>query len=126
MTEVGDNLSSLMSVVPAMLGAGGSDRLASLLDEHVVWQGLAPELVCQGRDEVLGFLGRPRTLRLKRIEAEEFGDRVVVSVDGPGLPETPMLAAGAARSLVFTFRDHKVVRIESVASRDAAFRLAAG
>jgi hypothetical protein len=38
--------------------------------------------------------------------------------------ETHVLAPGAPRSLVFTFRDGKVVRMESLPSRDAAFALA--
>lgn len=68
--------------------------------------------------------------RITRIEAEEFGDRVAISVEGPDFPaisesaEAQLLAPGAPRSLVFTFRAGRVVRMESLHSRDAAFALA--
>ena len=42
----------------AMSRTGGTKELASILDEAVVWQGLLPELVCNGRGEVLNILGR--------------------------------------------------------------------
>lgn len=128
MSEPGENLERILSATPVMLSTGSLAGIAPLLDEEVVWQGPRPELVCHGREEVMGILGRAATRRLlpTRIEAEEFHDRVVVSVESPDLPETPALAAGAPRSLVFTFRDGKIVRIESFASREAALELAAG
>ena len=43
--------------------------------------------------------GAPGPLRLTKVEVDEVGDRVVVSVEGPGLPENPALAAGAPRTL---------------------------
>ena len=47
--------------------------------------------------------------------------------DGILLPAgAPRLAPGTPRSLVFTFRAGKVVRMESLSSRDAAFALPAG
>ncbi|MGH7912115.1 MAG: hypothetical protein ACREQM_08225 [Candidatus Dormibacteraceae bacterium] len=126
MTEAGDRLALIVSVAVEMLATGSVAGLAPLLDENVFWQGPRPDLSCSTRSEVLGILGRGvgrRPLRVTRLEAQEVGDHVVVSVDGPDLPETPALASGASRSLVFTFRGEVVVRIESVADRDAAFRL---
>jgi hypothetical protein len=134
MSEPGDNLARLVAAWTAMLRSGESSALAGLLDEGVVWQGLLPEMVCSDRQQVLRILGRrgSRPLRITRVEAEEFGERVAISVEGPdfaalaGEAEAPLLAAGAARSLVFTFRDGRVVRMESLPSREAAFALAAG
>lgn len=132
MTEIGDNLALLVSAWTGMFRSGSSDALAGILDENVVWQGLLPELVCGDRRQVLEILGRlsRRSPRITRIEAEEFGDRVVISVEGPDFPamtdaaDAPLLAPGAPRSLVFTFGGGRVVRMESLPNRDAAFALA--
>jgi hypothetical protein len=133
LSEIGDNLALLIAAWTGMLRSGSSEALVSILDESVVWQGLLPDLVCANREQVLENLGRLRghPPRITRIEAEEFGDRVAISVEGPDFPavtdtaEAPLLAPGAPRSLVFTFRAGKVVRMESLRSRDAAFALAA-
>ena len=132
MSEKGANLAAIISAWTGMLRTGRIDELARLLDEQVVWQGLLPELVCHGRDQVLRLIGRSRRqpLRITRLEAEELGDRVAISVSGPEFPEGPdgpegaLLPPGAPRSLVFTFRDGHVVRMESLPSRDAAFAAA--
>lgn len=128
MSEPGVNLGVVIAGLSDMLQAGSPHNLGPALAPSVFWQGPQPELFCSGREEVLGVMsgGAPRPLRLTKVEAEEVGDRVVVSVEGPGLPETPALAAGAPRTLVFTFVDGKVTRIESFSSRDAAFAPANG
>lgn len=126
-SEAGENLSVIVSAWLAMLQSGDSGELASILDPLVVWQGILPEQICRNRDEVLGVLIRNRLgpLRLTRIEAEEIGNRVAVSVLGPDFPDSDEQMAGEPRSLVFTFRAGFVVRIDSLLSRDAAFALAA-
>lgn len=123
MSEPGVNLGFVMAGLNDMLRTGSPRELGPILDDNVFWQGPQPELFCSGREQVLGVMtgGTPRSLRLTKVEAEEVGDRVVVSVEGPGLPETPALEPGAARTLVFTFADGKVTRIDSFASREAAF-----
>jgi hypothetical protein len=133
MSEIGDNLALLVAAWTGLFRSGSSEALAGILDENVVWQGLLPELRCGDRTQVLENLGRLRSRppRITRIEAEEFGDRVAISVEGPDCPlvsdpaEAPLLARGAPRALVFTFRAEKVVRMESLPNRDAAFALAA-
>lgn len=126
MAPPGTNLTAVIGAWTALLRDGRPDDLGALLDDEVVWQGLLPHLVCGSRTEVMRLLGRfgQRPLRLTRIEAQEFGDRVVVSVESPDLPENEGIAGGAPRSLVFTFESGKVVRMQSLASRDAAFRMA--
>jgi hypothetical protein len=81
-------------------------------------------MVCTGRGQVLERMAKLRATppRITRIEAEEFGDQVAVSVAGPDLPENEALAAGAPRSLVFSFRAQQVIHIQSFVSRDSAFR----
>jgi hypothetical protein len=123
--ETGERLARLLSAWAAYLRTGRTDELAAMLDEGVVWQGLLPELVCNGRDQVLDMMVRNRggAPRLTHIEAEEAGRQVAVSVEGPDFPDNGLLAAAAPRSLVFTFSGPRVVHIQSTSSRDAAFAL---
>jgi hypothetical protein len=125
MSKPGENLTVVLSVMVAMSRTGGTEELASVLDEAVVWQGLLPELVCNGRSQVLNVLGRAALPSITRVEAEEVGDRVVVIVSGADFPLGPagteLEPPSGARSFVFTFRDGKVVRMESVPNREAAF-----
>jgi hypothetical protein len=131
-SEIGDNLAVLVSAWTGIFRSCSSEALAGILDENVAWQGVLPELLCSDRTQVLHILERLRAHppRITRIEAEEFGDRVAISVEGPDFPaisdaaNAPLMAPGAPRSLVFTFRAGRVVRMESLPSRDAAFALA--
>jgi len=127
MSKPGANLNLVLSVMAAMSRTGGTEELASLLDEDVVWQGLLPELVCNGRGQVLNVLGRAPFPRITRVEAEEVGDRVVVianSADFPlGPTGTELYPPSGFRSFVFTFSDGKVVKMESFPTRKAAFAL---
>ena len=133
MAEIGENLALIVGAWMEMARTGNSERFAALFDEDAVWQGLLPELACHGREQVLELLvrARQRVPRITRLEAQEFGDRVAVCVEGPDFPEPldgawPLLPPGAPRSLVFTFRHGRVVRMESLPNRDAAFTMAAG
>jgi len=127
MSNPGDNLTLVLSVMAAMSRTGRTEELALALDDGVVWQGLLPELVCTGRGQVLDVLGRNSFPRITRVEAEEVGDRVVVVVSSADFPLGPagneLEPPDGVRSLVFTFRDGKVVRMESLPSREAAFAL---
>lgn len=125
MTAIGGNLSMIVGAWTGMLSSGNTESLAAILDEGVIWQGVLPDQVCRNRDEVLDILvrNRRRPPRLTRIEAAEFGDRVVVSVDGPDFQAIGDRPAAGPRSLVFTFRNGRIVRMESTATRDAAFNL---
>jgi hypothetical protein len=127
MTKAGENLSHILSAWLAILRSGDSSELASILDPAVVWHGILPEQLCQNRDEVLGVLVRnqARPPRVTRIEAEEIGDRVAVSVRSPDFVQMDGQPAKESRSLVFTFRADSVIRIDSVPSRESAFGLVA-
>ncbi|MGH9292730.1 MAG: phosphotransferase [Acidimicrobiales bacterium] len=105
--------------------------LAEALAEDVVWQGVLPELVCHGRDEVCGVLGSARggqPPRVTHMEAEEAGDRVIVTVDGPDFGPGPagstLEPAGGPRTLVLSFKNSTVVRMESFATPDEALGVA--
>jgi hypothetical protein len=123
MRDKGDNLLLILSAWVEMLRTGKPKALESILDEHVIWQGVLPDLICQNRNEVLDIMvrNRQRAFRLTRVEAQESGGRVAVSVEGPDFPDTDWNAADTPRSLVFTFEAGKVVRIQSYLTRDEAF-----
>lgn len=119
----GDRLGLLAAAWLRLLREGDSAGLGDLLDDRVIWQGILPQQVCDGRDEVLTLIGRQlrRQLRLTRFDAEEAGDRVAVSVASPDFPAMPDQPADAPRSLVFTFAGTRVVRMDSYPSREAAW-----
>jgi hypothetical protein len=123
MSEAGHNLTLILAAWTSMVRSRSTRELERILDEKVTWQGVLPQLVCTSREDVLDVLvrNRPWVPRFTRVEAEERGERVAVSVEGPDFPDTGLHAASAARSLVFTFQDGKVVRMESFRSRDQAF-----
>jgi hypothetical protein len=125
--HVGENLALIVAAWTDMLRRGSTDALQDLLDEKVVWNGIFPDEICHDRQEVIGILvrNRPRAPRISRIEAEEKGDQVAVSVDGPEFQGDDRRRAGGPPSLVFTFHKGHVIRMQSLKSRDEAFRLVA-
>jgi len=126
--QVGENLALIVAALTDVLQRGSTDALQALLDEKVVWNGMFPDEICHNRQEVLGALGRnqPRAPRITRIEAEENGNLVAISVEGPDFQGDDRLPPGDPRSLVFTFQEGHVIRMQSLKSRDDAFRLVVG
>lgn len=132
MTEAGSNLARVLAIWGEMADRHTMAPLADAMAENVVWQGLLPELVCHGRDEVRNRLGSARAGQLPRVtrmEAEEVGgDRVLVSVDGPDFGPGPagsaLRPAGGPRTMVLSFEDGRIVRMESFATRQEALNVA--
>ena len=131
MSELGSNLARVLTVWGEMARGQSMAPLAAAMAEDVVWQGLLPELVCHGSEEVSGVLGAARGGQLPRITrmvAEEVGDRVVLTVEGPDFGPGPAGLAlepvGGPRTLVLWFEDEKVVRMESFATREEALAVA--
>jgi hypothetical protein len=126
--HVGENLAQIVTALTDVLRRGSTDALEVLLDEKVVWNGMFPDEICHNRQEVLSALvrNRPRAPRISRIEAEKKGDLVAISVEWPDFHGDDRLPPGAPRSLVFTFHKGHVIRMQSLKSRDEAFRLVAG
>jgi hypothetical protein len=127
MSQPGTNLARALALWSQIAQQQTMVPLVEAMAEDVVWLGLAPELVCHGRDEVAGVLssargGRPP--RVTRMEMEEEADRVIVTVEGPDFGPGPAASAlqpdGGPRTLALSFQDGKVVRMESFLShRDA-------
>jgi hypothetical protein len=131
MSEPGSNLARVLAVWGEIAHRQNMAPLVDAMAEEVVWQGLLPELACRGRDEVRGVLGSARAGRLPRVtrmEAQEVGDRVVVTVEGPDFGPGPagsaLEAVGGPRTLVLSFEDGRIVRMESFATRQEALGVA--
>lgn len=127
MSEPGSNLARVLAIWGEASRRQTMAPLADAMSEDVVWQGVLPELVCHGRDEVRHVLGSAlggKLPRLTRMEAEEVGDRVVVSVEGPDFGPGPagpgLQPAAGPRTLVLYFEEGTVVRMESFATREEA------
>jgi hypothetical protein len=127
MSEPGNNLARVLAVWGEMSHTHTLAPLVDAMAEDVVWQGLLPGLVCHGRNEVRDVLGSARGGRLPRVtrmEAEEAGDRVVLTVEGPDFGPGPAGSAlepvGGPRTLVLSFEDGRIVRMESFATRQEA------
>ncbi|MGH3258941.1 MAG: hypothetical protein ACRDOU_26680 [Streptosporangiaceae bacterium] len=132
MTEPGSNLARVLAVWGEMSRGQTMAPLIDAVAEDVVWQGVLPELACHGRDEVRGVLGSARggqVPRVTRMEAEEVGDRVIVTVEGPDFGPGPAGSAlepvGGPRTLVLSFDDGMIARMESFATRQEALDVAA-
>ncbi len=131
MSEPGSNLARVLAVWGEMSRDQTMAPLVDVMAADVVWQGLLPELVCHGRDEVrrvLGSAGGGRLPRVTRMEAEEVGDSVVVTVEGPDFGPGPagsvLEAIGGPRTLVLSFEDGRIVRMESFGTRQEALGVA--
>lgn len=126
MRQPGEHLARVIQAWADVLRSGNASALSGLLDENVVWQGVLPGLACHGREEALRFLGKAPMANITRMEAKESGDNVAVSVESADFPEGPagpeLQPPGGHRTLVFTFRDGRVVRMESFLDKNAAFR----
>jgi ketosteroid isomerase-like protein len=97
--------------------------LAAGLAPDVVHQGVRPELVCTGRDEVVERVRRTAdrgTSGVERLELIAAGDRVIVCIAGPRFREIPFLDGEIF--MVFTVRDGRIQRIDDYRTREEAAR----
>jgi ketosteroid isomerase-like protein len=106
---------------------GDIELMATRLAPDLVYQGVQPDWVCRGRDEVLARF-RSRAGRLPPVEHLELvaaGDSVVLSVRGPGvgppIEGTEDGAAGQA-TVVFTLRDGVITEMRDYRHRSEALR----
>ena len=97
------------------------DAVAAGLDPQVVHQGVEPELVCNGRDEVLELV-RHSFARgdsgIRSIEMIDAGERVVVGLSGRRFRENPFLTGQLF--IVFTLREGRILRMDDYRSREEA------
>jgi hypothetical protein len=111
--------------------SGDIDRIASRLEPEVVHQGVRPELVCSGRGAVVERL-RSRAAQLPdvtAVELVELGEHVVMSVRAATVGVPAAAAAQGHRgqaTIVFTFRDGRIARMQDYLTREAALAAAGG
>lgn len=101
------------------------DALTAGLDPDVVHQGVMPELVCNGRDEVVANVRSSfdqSDFGIERLELNAVGDSVIVGIAGPRFREIPFLEGEIF--IVFTIRDRLIVRLDDYRTREDAFRAA--
>ena len=94
----------------------------------LVWDGVAPGLRCEGRDQALALIRNrlaSAPLTVDAVEAVDAGEHVVIGLRGPGFNQTPGdLATVGQAFFVFTFSDGKVVRWRDFRTRAAAMAAA--
>jgi ketosteroid isomerase-like protein len=100
--------------------------IEELLDQKVVWEGVRPDLVCHDRKEALDVLrgGMDMDFLINRMELLDAGDKVVLSLQAPGLPDPQATGIAGQIHQVFSFRDGRVVHIRDFLSRTEALEAA--
>ena len=118
-TATGANLGRILRAWNTIVQTGDTRDLGAILDDDVVWQGALPESVSRGRDAVLGVLEGNEAPHLTHIELWENGDRVLLVMHGPDFPRTAG-HVGGQRMMVYTLREGRVTRIETIGRKDRA------
>jgi hypothetical protein len=110
-----NNLIAVMRAFVDLVNEPDPATIAQLLAPHVVWQGLEPDLRCDGREQVLAQMTRgfSRISQLTAFSASARGDEVAVSIEGPHLREgfDPDLEGRA--HLVLTFAGGAITTIRA-------------
>jgi hypothetical protein len=62
------------------------ERITQFLAADLVWEGLAPGLRCDGREQAMGVRNRfaAAPLTVEAVEAIDAGEHVIVGLRGPG------------------------------------------
>jgi limonene-1,2-epoxide hydrolase len=104
------------------------EHITDFLAPDLTWEGLAPGLRCDGRDQAMGvirsrFAAAPLTV--EAVEAIDAGQHVIVGLRGPGFNGIPgdLETVGQIYN-VFTFSDGKVVRWRDYRTREQALAAA--
>jgi hypothetical protein len=105
---------------------GDIEALSELLDPQVVWHGLAGDLACVGRAQVIDVLREqvPVSLDVDAIELINSPGHVVMGTRSEHLPEPPGVQLTGQIYNVFEPRDRRFVVIRDFAGRDDALRSA--
>ena len=101
--------------------------LTAQLHADVVHQGVLPELVCHGRDEVLERIRRSFTddgFGVDHVELIGAGERVILGFGGPRFQMGADGPLSGQVFMVFTIRDGTIVRIDDFLTRDEALATA--
>lgn len=104
------------------------ERMTEFLAADLVWEGLAPGLRCDGRQQAMGvirdrFAAAP--FNVEAVEIIDAGQDVIVGLRGPGFNGTPgdLDTVGQIYN-VFTLSEGKVIRWRDYRTRDQALAAA--
>ena len=113
------NLNLVIGAWFAAIAAGDLGPIAAILDDQIVWEGRYPGQICQTPPQVLHFLsnGLAQTWRIRRLEAYECGDDVVIVAEGPDFEDVAPDGSRAPRSkagMVLSIRDGRIVHMKGI------------
>lgn len=102
-----------------------AESMAAALDPGIVWQGVRPELVCHGPEEVVAAFVTAYDANLESDSLELFGGekQIVLGARGPDIAVDDVETSGEIYN-VLTIEGNKVTRIEDYLDRDAALAAA--
>jgi hypothetical protein len=101
------------------------DTLTSRLAPDVQHVGIRPGMLCRNRDEVVSLVrrGGPITAHVDAFELLAAGEKVVLSVRGPGIGVPAVDESDVPRgqaTIVFTVRDGLIVHMQDYMHRQDA------
>jgi ketosteroid isomerase-like protein len=102
-----------------------TESMAAGLAPDVVWQGVRPDLVCHGPDEVIaGFVtAYDANQEIESLELLAGDQQIVLGVRAPDLTVDEVDTAGQIYN-VFTIEGGKITRIEDYLERNVALAAA--
>ena len=121
-----ENLETVMIDFFGALRRSDFEAAAALLDPNAMWQGLRPDWVCRGREEVIQTFrwGLEERRDIDAVEFTRGRERVVLGVRGPSMTEVGGERLEGQIFNVFTLRDGHIVRIDDYRRRGEAFSAA--
>jgi ribosomal protein S18 acetylase RimI-like enzyme len=104
-----------------------TQSVAAALDPDIVWQGVRPELVCRGPEEVAEIFvsAYEANQEIDSLELVGGEERIVLGVRTPDLAIADVETAGEIYN-VFTIEGDRITRIEDYLDREAALAAAGG
>ena len=102
-----------------------TESMAAALDPDIVWQGVRPELVCHGPEEVIAAVVTAYDANQEIDSLELFGGdkQIVLGARGPDIAVDDVETSGEIYN-VFTIEGRRITRIADYLDRDAALAAA--
>jgi len=102
-----------------------TESMAAALDRAIVWQGVRPDLVCHGPEDVVAAFvtAYDANQEIDTLELLGGDNHIVLGVRAPDITVDEVDTHGEIYN-VFTIEDHKIARIEDYLEREAALAAA--